>query len=124
MSATGDLDGDGQPDTVIGIGTKFEVRLTRRRSWSTQLGNSGNASTGILDIDGDHNPDTYRCDCGDGYVVAFYGNGAGKFSTQRFLIDHVNEASFFDVNNDGQRDLLYRAWPEKEKLMYFTLKRL
>lgn len=121
-----DFDGDGELDTVRGMDIRFSLDLTASsKSLTMEFGNSGNCSVGFDDIDGDRFLDVWRCDCGDGYVQIFWGDGRGGIAgTQRLFVHNITKAAFVKAEDDESMEMVAELYDDSRSTYALHLVRL
>ena len=104
--ASGDMDGDGHVDVVVG---GYLYRGTRDGSFASpvEVPFLGARDVAIADVDGDGALDVIRVNFGD-HVYLIPGRGDGTFESEsRFEVgDGAKAISVTDLNGDGHLDLM------------------
>lgn len=113
---SGDFDGDGNVDIVVGNSSGvYTVLMGTGSGLFTNIGNASNFNTADYPVAGDFDGDgildlAFGSDPyspGDGIEIAL-GNGDGTFTSQGSLeyFGLSNKLHVLDVNNDGKMDIL------------------
>jgi hypothetical protein len=139
VRATGDFDHDGEEDIIEATEEQMRLALSSREEDLWQIThNKDLASVGFDDVNGDGLMDAWYMDRSQRFVTVFWGTGGGKDAKKRSFFSNLvmpdytglmngsqlfdfydvmmpEWATFYDVDSDGQMDILMAGQATDEK---------